>query len=79
MEYPVKIAGNQVDLRTLPFRKFRKRPVIISAVQIREHFVVETLEGTMVGEPGGWLVRGVEGEYYPITAGIFTATYEEVE
>lgn len=37
---------------------------------------ISTLEGTMVGEPGDWLIRGVKGEFYPCKPDIFEATYE---
>jgi hypothetical protein len=34
--------------------KFRKKPVTIEAVRITLPMTVETLEGTMRGEPGDW-------------------------
>lgn len=40
---------------------------------------IETLEGTMTAEPGDWIIRGVQGEYYPCKPDIFEATYEPVE
>ena len=39
---------------------------------------IETLEGTMIAEPGDWVIRGVAGEYYPCKPEIFAATYEAV-
>lgn len=39
---------------------------------------IETLEGTMTANLGDWIVRGIEGELYPIRNDIFRATYEEV-
>ena len=38
---------------------------------------IPTLEGTMRAEPGDWIIRGVEGEFYPVKPAIFEATYEE--
>lgn len=38
---------------------------------------VDTLEGTMHASPGDWIIRGVEGEFYPCKPDIFAATYEE--
>jgi hypothetical protein len=35
-----------------------------------------TLEGEMVAQPGDWIIRGVQGEYYPCKPDIFQATYE---
>jgi hypothetical protein len=42
-------------------------------------FMVSTLEGTMTGQKGDWLIRGVKGELYPCKPDIFAATYEAVE
>jgi len=39
---------------------------------------IETLEGTMTAQPGDWIIRGVQGEFYPCKPDIFAATYEEV-
>lgn len=38
--------------------------------------VIHTLEGDLRVEPGCWVIRGVEGEYYPCAPRIFDATYE---
>lgn len=53
-----------------------KRPVAIRACRMREAFTVETLEGTMKGNAGDWLITGVEGEQYPCADSIFRKTYE---
>lgn len=87
--------------------KFRKKPVVIEAVQlIDEQSVAEavtwmaqggvtaelavsqggpnctlfipTLEGTMFADWGDWIIRGVQGEFYPCKPEIFAATYEPV-
>jgi hypothetical protein len=39
---------------------------------------IKTLEGVMVAEPGDWIIRGVQGEFYPCKPDIFAATYERV-
>lgn len=39
---------------------------------------IPTLEGTMTGRPGDWIIRGVQGEFYPCKPDIFEATYELV-
>jgi hypothetical protein len=38
--------------------------------------LIETLEGTMQGSAGDWIIRGVKGEFYPCKPDIFDATYE---
>jgi len=40
---------------------------------------IRTLEGTVIAHPNDWLIRGVEGEFYPCKDSIFKKTYEEVE
>jgi hypothetical protein len=99
------------DTRHTPQQtEWRKKPVVIRAVQITEdfawkviadhsalpkgvrfsgagyhegnrtidHFVVavETLEGTMRGGIGDWIITGVKGEMYFCKPDIFEATYE---
>lgn len=80
--------------------KFRKKPVVVNAVQIterwfegpyEEHIVgiiinpmtktcsIPTLEGVMTGNLGDWIIKGVNGEYYPCKPDIFEKTYEKVE
>jgi len=88
--------------------KFRKKPVIIEAVQlfegtllavgdfIGEHknypeckvgginpatgqYTIKTLEGPMIANVGDWIIKGVEGEFYPCKPSIFEKTYEKVE
>lgn len=38
-----------------------------------------TLEGTMAANPGDYIIKGVQGEFYPCKPDIFEATYEAVE
>ena len=59
--------------------KFRKKPVVIEAVQLTRPVAIKTLEGDMLGNIGDWLITGVAGEQYPCKPDIFEATYEPVE
>jgi hypothetical protein len=79
--------------------KYRKRPVVIEAVQFTtssidevERFVggdmgrdgdgntvIATLEGAMICSLDDWIIRGIQGEFYPCKPDIFEATYELVE
>lgn len=78
--------------------KYRKKPVVIEAVQwtgdtkpeIEEFFknfqgwwfdgvgsiAIETLEGIMRANPGDWIIKGINGEFYPCKNDIFEKTYE---
>jgi DNA-directed RNA polymerase subunit RPC12/RpoP len=95
--------------------KYRKKPVIIDAVQWTgknhremfdfltqdtfkeesmeiggDHFyidhnkvegglIIKTLEGEHLATIGDYIIRGVQGEYYPCKEDIFHQTYEKVE
>lgn len=99
--------------------KFRKKPVVIEAIQwtgtekstkqiyvlmgvdgekllhslsvdqgkFTEHveslnkhgFIIETLEGFMKANVGDYIIKGIQGEFYPCKPDIFLATYEVVE
>lgn len=39
-------------------------------------FTVKTLEGNMIAGAGDYVIRGIEGEFYPCRQSIFEATYE---
>lgn len=41
--------------------------------------LIDTLEGTMTGNKGDWIIKGVAGELYPCKPDIFAATYEAIE
>jgi len=76
-------------------RKFRKIPVVIEAEQwfkqgdvpeapikkaiFDDKSYIETLEGQYPMKPGLWVVKGVEGEFYPVQPDIFLKTFEAVE
>lgn len=54
---------------------------VLPAVPSVEHprqLLIHTLEGTMRADVGDWIIRGVQGEFYPCRGDIFEATYEAV-
>jgi hypothetical protein len=94
--------------------RFRKKPVVIEAVQLRWDtwgqvcdfitlpwgpdgvhgvvkeggvsdnkgdpicLVIPTLEGNMTASAGDYIIKGVNGEFYPCKPDIFEKTYEPV-
>lgn len=86
---------------------YRKKPVVIDAVQLTDDtdweavadwcagtlrnfqdtlggepetlLTINTLEGDMVARLDDWIIRGVQGEFYPVRGSIFTETYEPAE
>jgi len=87
--------------------KYRKKPVVIEAMQFNgnpddiiswivenkpmegnavllaqirdENIIIKTLEGDMKASIGDWIIKGVNGEFYPCKPDIFEKTYEAVE
>lgn len=79
-------------------KKYRKKPVVIEAVQFTgnnvdeilefakdsfnnpstSEIVIPTLEGNMIASIGDYIIKGVNGEFYPCKPDIFDKTYEEV-
>ena len=80
--------------------KYRKKPVVVEAVQWTGNNYIEidnfitvkhetnpslrvvkipTLEGVMEATPNDYIIKGVQGEFYPCKPDIFEATYEKAE
>jgi hypothetical protein len=94
-------------------QKFRKKPVLIEAVQffadkysiakvyefisgekwggtletwhkfsnnvIDNGYRINTLEGVMTANSGDWIIKGINGEFYPCKPDIFEKTYEPAQ
>ncbi len=79
--------------------KFRKKPLVIEAVQFigndaeclafcpiarepvdnKDNLIIPTLEGEMRVSFGDWIIKGVNGEFYPCKPDIFEQTYDKVK
>ena len=66
-------------LKEKGWKKYRKKPIVIMAIQVQGDFTVNTLEGLMKGKHGDYLIVGIEGERYPCKKEIFEKTYEVIE
>jgi len=42
------------------------------------YWQIDTLEGVMTAIPGDYIIKGINGEFYPCKADIFAKTYEVV-
>ena len=40
---------------------------------------IETLEGLMIATKGDYIIKGVQGEFYPCKPDVFAKTYEHFE
>lgn len=60
-------------------RKYRDDIKLVSQYGAEVLYIeIETLEGTMRAELGDYIIKGVQGEFYPCKPDIFEATYEKV-
>lgn len=44
-----------------------------------DRFFISTLEGSMTVKDGDYILKGIEGEFYPLKKEFFEKNYEEVE
>jgi len=44
-----------------------------------DYFYINTLEGVMKASLNDYIIKGVDGEYYPCKPNIFEQTYERIE
>lgn len=43
------------------------------------HITIMTLEGPMIADINDYIIKGVEGEFYPVKPDIFKKTYEVLD
>jgi len=53
--------------------------VLSRADNFESYIVIPTLEGSMRGNIGDWIIKGVNGEFYPCKSSIFEKTYDIIE
>jgi hypothetical protein len=46
---------------------------------LTNEIVIHTLEGDMKASLGDYIIKGIQGEFYPCKPDIFKETYEEVK
>lgn len=50
-----------------------------NAAQMTNGLIIPTLEGDMTASFGDYIIKGVQGEFYPCKPDIFEQTYEKVQ
>ena len=74
---PVVIEAIQWDGNLETLNVFPKEDT--EPVKLRDgDLYIQTLEGEMKASIGDFIIKGVQGEYYPCKPDIFEKTYEEV-
>jgi len=65
-----KVTSNDIILRNCNYNRY----------SINEAYCeMKTLEGTMIGNGGDYIIKGIQGEIYPCKSDIFEMTYELVK
>ena len=59
------------------FGFYVKKPIPVRVVQMTEPFQIDTLEGTMTGKAGDYLIEGYAKELYGCDKNIFERTYKQ--
>lgn len=79
-------------------KKYRKKPIVIEAVQftgnnvdeilgfakdsfknpLTRDVIIHTSECNMIVSIGDYVIKGINGEFYPCKPDIFDKTYEEI-
>jgi hypothetical protein len=90
-EAPTKFRGDGVVIEAIQFNGLRDywriakwmeksgRSNAVEVGYLTPGMSIQTLEGCMSASPGDWIIKGVEGEFYPCKPDIFEATYDRVE
>jgi hypothetical protein len=77
-----KFRKKPVVIEAVEFNGSNHQEVIVfsngNAMQLTgmQHVEIPTLEGTMRADKGDWIIKGVNGEFYPCKPDIFEKTYE---
>ena len=53
-----------------------KRGLVSEDTLTKVYLEIETLEGTMTAQPNDYIIKGVNGEFYPCKPDIFEKTYD---
>ena len=62
------------------WRKARKKPIVVEFREVDGKEQIETQEGVLIAKQNeDYIIRGVDGEIYPIKKSIFYHTYEVIE
>lgn len=82
MNIEVEYEGSRVviDADRIPGKMRYRKTVTVPAVQLPLPFSVPTMEGTMKGKSGDYLLGpGEKGEYWPVDREVFERTYRLAE
>ena len=61
------------------WQPFRIKPLAVWAMRMNQDFECTTLQGTLYGKAGDWMVRGDDGWTHPVVDEIFRHLYVKRE
>lgn len=61
------------------WQPYRIKPLAVWAMRMNRSFECTSLEGTLCGAPGDWLVRADDGWNYPVPHEVFQRFYTKRE
>lgn len=74
---PVEVEGEQIDEYNLHYLSTWCGGIVKSRDDnLTPYIMIPTLEGSMRAEIGDWIIKGVNGEFYPCKDSIFKKTYD---
>ncbi|MBU9721460.1 MULTISPECIES: hypothetical protein [Bacillaceae] len=59
--------------------KYRRKPIVVEAVKITRPMTIDTAEGSVVGNPGDYLITDTNGDQYPCNGQEFEKSYELIK
>lgn len=75
--------GNRYEFNDIEIARFMQDAIHVITVpngnaQGETYIEIPTLEGVMKAGLGDWIIKGINGEFYPCKNDIFLKTYEPV-
>lgn len=81
---PVEIEAEQFTGQNNPFlvveeHRCNYRMCPLCGGDNERHAYIRTLEGGHIVSKGDWVIKGIQGEFYPCKPDIFEKTYDSVD
>ena len=77
--YPCSSDVFEKNYEQVSENRYRKRPVVVTAIPLVHRITIETPDGDLVGQPGDKLIFDENSmSTYPIKLDVFLQTYEQV-
>lgn len=74
---PIVIEAYRYGYDEIPLEWLENPSIMHHASYASDYLLITTLEGEMKAFPGDYIIKGIEGEFYPCKESIFLATYDE--